>query len=240
MTNNKLPALLMREQIPFLAKMLSQPLESDDIPKGKRRAALRPDWELIENENEQRLEAVLSRLFSHRDIACCLGAEFWVYCTSLDDVAEAKKQLAAYGYKNIGTFIPKVGHPEDDKKSIPDPDPRHAFAIRVSPSESLIFGEHANKWLELHKHLIDVVREYITYTYCHNTDARFTFQTREPALILYTGLLYHYAEMKKQAEKQNKEMPEMIIKIKQSHLCINSYVVCLDWVLDCPTPERKR
>ena len=223
-----LPALRVNQQIPFLAKMCEQPLYNGN----GRRNDLVDNWEEIDSENAERKSLALSLIFGGRDVSAGLGSEFWVYCKNLEDVATVTAQLNTYGYTNLETFVPKVGHPDDDKKSIADPNPLHAYAINVSNRQSLIFGDHAAGWLKLHQPLIDVVSEFITYTYCHNTDARFTFQRKEPAAIFYAALLQHYAMIEREAVKLGKQAPKMKIELKKHFLCMNSYQVFVDFDRD--------
>lgn len=228
MTIRNLPALIMRDQIKQLCDVVSQPLHDQSKLNG-RRTPLCDNWEEIDDQNRARKDVAISMLFDGRDVAAGLGSEFWLYCISLTDVAEAKKKLHAYGYKYLETFVPKVGHPDDKKISINDPDPRHAFAIRVNSSTGLIFGDHAEQWLDLHKQIIDVMRDEIIYTYCHNTDARFHFASKEAAAVLYTSLLAHYANMQAYAQEQGKEAPAVSVKMEKSTFCMFNHVVYLDY-----------
>ena len=184
-----------------------------------QRAKLKSNWEMIERQNARRIQKQLSRIFGGRDTSCFISvSEFWVYASSWKDVELIKRQARALGYKNIETFVPKVGDPMDDKKSIDDPNPKHAFACRINKSESLIFGDHSKKWLELHKFQIDNMQDHIIYTYCYNTDARFTFGEKIAASILYAGLLSQYEGMQKEAKRQGKQPPQVNISMKETAL----------------------
>ncbi len=196
-----------------LLKSVEQPLHGE--PTEGKRAALLPNWEEIEKQNEQAQAVELQKVFN-REACAFLGSEFWLYADSLEDAAITKKQLNDMGYINLETFVPKVGHPDDKKQSIPDPD--HAFAIRVSSSTDLIFGNHAKKWLAMNKKMIAVVQPHITHTYCHNADACFTFNDKVVAALFTQKLLEFYAPMKEQAEKVNKAFNGVHIALEDNTL----------------------
>ena len=209
---------------PTTVKSLTEYLKSFEAdvqrePTEGNRSRLKDNWELIERQNSRRKQKQLSRIFGGRDTNCFMSLrEFWVYASSWKDVELVKRQAHALGYKNIETFIPKVSDPMDKKKSLPDPNPAHAFACRITSSESLIFGDHSEAWLELHKPIIDVMRDEIIYTYCYNADARFTFNNAIAAGILYAALLKQYAGTKKHAKTVGKEFPDIKISMKKTAL----------------------
>jgi len=224
-----LPALSMRSQITFIAEMLSNSIYDDSATSTDSRTPLLDNWEQVDIQNSARIETALSILFGREVAVFFDGGEFWVYCSDLSDVENTKNILNAYGYKNLSTFIPKVSHPENKKLSIPDQyDPHHAYAIRVNKSESLVFGVHANKWLELNKDNIDLVREHIIFTYCHNTDARFTFSSKLVASVFYTALLNTKSEIEKLSKSQNVDAPKLIVDLSPCRHSIDCWVVSLD------------
>ncbi len=220
-----LPALPMRNQIKQLQKIVSQSLENDFIPEGKRRAGLRDGWEQIEEQNQARAEVAISLLYAGRPVAAFLGSDFWVYAQSLEEAEEIKTISRAYGFKRFETFVPKTGHPDDKMISIADP--RGPYAVRVEFSQSLIFGDHAQKWLAFHEHQITTMQEHIIYTYCHNTDARFDFNDELAAKVMLCGLLTHYAEMEKVATKQGKEKPPVTVRMEKNERTLDVWTVYL-------------
>ena len=220
-----LPALLMREQIKQLQSTVSQSLENDFIPKGKRRAGLRDNWEEIEKGNQLRSEVAISMLFDARPIAAFLGSDFWVYSQSLEDCEAIKAKARLYGFRRFETFVPKTGHPDDKMLSIPDP--RGSYAVRVEYSDSLIFGDHAQSWLTLHQHQVETMREHIIFTYCHNADARFDFNDELAAKIMLCGLMAHYEKLNEVAKKRGQEPLTVIIKMEKKHKALDVWTVFL-------------
>ncbi len=220
-----LPALPMRDQIKQVQKIVSQSLENDFIPEGKRRAGLRDGWEQIEEQNQARAEVAISLLFDGRPIAAFLGSDFWVYAQSIQETEVIKEKARAYGFKRFETFVPKTGHPDDKMISIADP--RGPYAVRVEYSESLIFGDHAKGWLALHEHQIKTMQDQIIYTYCHNADARFDFNDKLAASIMLCGLMTHYAEIEKVATEQGKAKPPVVIKMEKNDRTLDVWTVYL-------------
>lgn len=215
----------MRDQIKSIQSIVSQSLENNSIPKGKRRKGLRKGWEKIEELNQARAEVAISMLYAGRPIAAFLGSDFWVYAQSIKETEEIKKISRAYGFKRFETFVPKTGHPDDKMISIADP--RGPYAVRVEYSESLIFGDQAEKWLSLHEHQISTMKEHIIYTYCHNADARFDFNDELAANIMLCGLLTHYERVKEIATKQGEQAPSVIVKMQKNERTLDVWTVFL-------------
>ena len=198
--------------------MLSQPFRESDID-GKR-GKLFDNWKEIRSSNAALKSIALSQLFGSREVYCFAGSEFWVFADCIQDTQAIKAIANAYGFINLETIIPKVGHPDDETKSIPDPD--HAFAVRVCSLEDMIFGEGdgAAKWLKLNEPLINPVREHIIFTYCYNSgskvEAKLTFSNKDIADIFFSKMLLLHSDLKDYGQTINQSCPDVQIAIDQT------------------------
>lgn len=121
--------------------------------------------EAIHETNSEIRQAYLSKLFGGRDISTHITSDFWVYCPSLEDAERVKVDLRAIGFKNITTFVPKVG--AADFESIDDPNPNHAFAVSVSSVDELIIGPTAKKHIEIFGDVLKPLQDSISFIYAH-------------------------------------------------------------------------
>lgn len=171
-----------------------------------RRSRLAPNWKEIEEVNSLKKQSILSGIFGGRDSVCNRGVrEFWIYATSKEDAKKVKEQARKIGYKRAQIFIPKVGSPEDNTISIPDPDPRHAYAVTINSSTELVIGDVAKKFVKLNEPIIEVVKDSIIFTYAHQGIISYTCDSVIEANLVMLALAQHYEGMANHAIETNQQ-----------------------------------
>lgn len=191
------------EELKALLSSVEKPTSLEGGTKG-RRARRADDWKEIEEENSLKKQSILSEIFGGRDSVCHMGvSEFWIYATSKEDAKKVKEQAREIGYKRAEIFIPKVGSPEDNTISIPDPDPRHAYAVTINSSTELVIGDVAKKLVELNKPVLEVVKDSIIFTYAHQGEVSYTCDSDIEAGLVMLALAQHYEGMTNHAIETN-------------------------------------
>lgn len=142
------------------------------------------------------------------------ASSFTVFCNSWADRCDVVKQVSAMGFKNIQTYEPKV----DDGKGGSMPDPESKFAVDVNLSESLIFGDHTEKFMAFFKDFIAVVKGEVIYTYAYNADYRLTFSNMGVASLLASKLNKYLDQMIAHGVSAGKLPPKIKVQMKESNL----------------------
>ncbi len=159
-------------------------------------------------------EAFLSPLFGGRNIFSLFPSEITVYVDTPDEVLEVIKVAQDIGYKNIGTYIPKVC----DGKGGSKPDPENNIAVKLQDRDSMIFGNAAKHMIKMFAEFVDIVKDEVVYTYCHNNDYRLTFRSEQVANMLCDNLNKLMVNEKAKAHKQGLEFGEYSITVKEEML----------------------
>lgn len=128
----------------------------------------------------------LTSIFN-RPTSCIASNEIVVFCSSWEDRNQVIEQAKKLGFKRFATYQPMVAHDLDPMLS--QPHPEHKLAVRIDHSETCIFGEHSNKLLSIMKHLYADFQDDIMFTYCYNSDLRFSFSNEEKARECHAGFI---------------------------------------------------
>lgn len=142
------------------------------------------------------------------------ASSFVVYCDSWADRCTVVKQVAEMGFKNIQTYSPKI----DDGKGGSMPDPVSKFAVDINLSESLIFGNHTEKFMAFFKDFIEVVSNEVIYTYAYNADYRLTFSDMGVASLLTSKLNKYFDQMIAHGASVGKLPPKIKVQMKAANL----------------------
>lgn len=141
--------------------------------------------ELANVHNAKIHQKFLTEQFGGRTTSCYLStSEFWVYAQTTEEVNDIKAQAKAFGYKNLESFAPWSGDP-DNKQA----DPNGAFAVRVSEMNDLIIGKQATKLVGFLQELAAVVEDHITFTYAHMSKVTFTLNDEVAAHLFAKAIL---------------------------------------------------
>ncbi|WP_063664261.1 hypothetical protein [Aliivibrio fischeri] len=168
------------------------------------------DIDLFEEWAEKECSTYLHKIFGNTVIS--LGSdEFWIQTQTAEQASKAKAKALEIGFRNVTTFIPKIADPNDKLKTINDPN--HAFAVRISQSESLIFGLGQNH-LDIYKESINTIKKHVIYTYAHDGRIKLTLNDKKAADIFKS----HMDELKKLANDNSLNKFTIDVKIQENTL----------------------